>query len=266
MRNLVLLLVLLNLGVLAWVRWIEPAPETLAPPYDGPGITLLRELDPDAPIVIASQTSRTPATEASEFPLEDPPLDTPSPSLEAADLPAVSADGAAALDQTVEPVESAATSVRCVAVGPFAEAAQAEAAVATLNGGGIPASLRVEQQEIWEGYWVYVGGLPSIERANAALAELAENGIADAYVIPNSDSGILISLGVFSDVTRAGSQAERAGRFGLAATITERIRTEETRWIELEMNGEESEALELLQQPGRISRLEQRECRAAAGI
>jgi hypothetical protein len=262
-RNLVLLLVLLNLGVLAWFSWIRPAPETLAP-YDGPGITLLRELDPDSPIVVASQTTRVPSTGSSEFPLEDPPLDTPPPSLEATDLLAVSADGAAARDQPVEPAESAATSVRCVAVGPFAEAAQAEAAVATLNGGGIPATLRVEQQEIWEGYWVYVAGLPSIARANAALAELADNGIADAYVIPNSDSGILISLGVFSDISRAGTQAERAGRFGLAATITERIRTEETRWIELEMNGEESQALELLQEPGRISRLEQRECRAAA--
>lgn len=265
MRNLVLLLVLLNLGVLAWFSWIEPAPEP-TPAYDGPGITLLRELDADSPIVVASQSTRVPSPEPSEFPLEDPPPDTPSPSLGTADPLAAPAEGAAVVDQPDEPAESTASSARCVAVGPFAEAAQAEAAVATLNGGGIPASLRVEQQEIWEGYWVYVAGLPSIERANAALAELAENGIADAYVIPNSDSGILISLGVFSDVTRAGSQAERAGRFGLAATITERIRTEETRWIELEMNGEESQALELLQEPGRISRLEQRECRAATGI
>ena len=251
MRNLFLMLVLINLGVLAWFSWIEPAPETF-PPYDGPGITLLREVDPDAPIIVASQTTRMPSTASAGFPVEDPPLDTPSASLEAADLLAAPAS---------EPVEPAASSATCVAVGPFSEAAQAEAAVATLNSGGIAAALRVEQQEIWEGYWVYVAGMPSIERANAALAELAANGIADAYVIPDSDSGILISLGVFSELTRAGNQAERAGRFGLAATITERVRTEETRWIELAMNGEESQALELLQEPGRINRLEQRECR-----
>ena len=60
-------------------------------------------------------------------------------------------------------------------------------------------------------------------------------------------------------------QAERAGRFGLAATITERIRTEQVRWIELEFEGEESQALALLQEPGRISRLEQRDCAPTTG-
>ena len=254
MRNLFLLLVLLNLGVLAWFSWIDPAPEPAAN-YDGPGITLLRELDADAPIVVASRTKIVSDILSSDFPEEQatPGDALPSPG-DTTDLPAAAVD------------EPAASSTRCVAVGPFAEAAQAEAAVATLNSAGIVASLRVEQLEIWEGYWVYVAGLPTIERANAALAELAANGITDAYVIPNSDSGILISLGVFSDVTRAGTQAERAGRFGLAATITERIRTEETRWIELEMDGAESQALQLLQEPGRISRLEQRECGAATGI
>ena len=256
MRNLFLLLVLMNLGVLAWVRWIDPAPAPIAA-YDGPGITLLRELDPEAPIIAASRAQLGPDAPTSESALDDLSVDTLSPSPGGDDLLAVTEN---------EPVEPTASSVRCVAVGPFTEAAQAEAAVANLNSGGIAASLRVEQQEVWEGFWVYVAGLPTIARANAALAELAENGIADAYVIPNSDSGILISLGVFSDITRAGTQAQRAGRFGLAATITERIRTEETRWIELEMNGEESQALELLQEPGRISRLEQRECAAAAGI
>jgi len=260
-RNLFLLLVLLNLGVLAWYGWIAPAPGTL-PPYDGPGITLLRELEPDHPIIVASRAPPI-ADEAAEFPVEDLPLEASSPSVEGTELPGAAGLPGATASETGDPV---AASARCIAVGPFTDAAQAEAAVATLNGAGIAASLRVEPLEIWEGYWVYVAGMPSIERANTALAELAANGISDAYVIPNSDSGILISLGVFSDITRAGTQAERAGRFGLAATITERVRTEETRWIELEMNGEESGALELLQEPGLINRLEQRECGAAAGI
>ena len=262
MRNLVLLLVLLNLGVLAWFSWVRPAPENVAP-YDGPGITLLRELDADAPIVVAARSSQVPAAASSDFPVEDPPLDTPLESLEVTEQSAAP-EGEAV--EAVEPDAPVAASTVCVAVGPFTETVQAETAVATLNARGIPASLKVEQQEIWEGYWVYVAGMPSIAAANAALARLAANGIADAYVIPNSDSGILISLGVFSELARAGTQAERAGRFGLSPTITERVRTEETRWIELEMDGEESQVLELLQEPGRISRLEQRECGTAAGI
>ena len=262
MRNLVLLLVLLNLGVLAWFSWVEPEPERPTG-WSGAGITLLRELDADAPIVVASRSQLEFSAASSGGAIEDPALAALTAPSDAGDPLAAAATGPAGSSEPVAPVASASS---CVAIGPFAEAAPADAAVATLNEAGIAASLRVEQQEIWEGYWVYVAGLPSTERANATLAELAANGIADAYVIPSSDSGILISLGVFSDITRAGTQAQRAGRFGLAATITERIRTEETRWIELEMNGEESQALELLQEPGRISRLEQRECAAAAGI
>jgi cell division septation protein DedD len=259
-RNLFLLLVLLNLGVLAWVRWIEPAPERPAD-WTGTGITLLRELDADAPIVVASRSQVELPAESSGLAGDDPALAALAPPGGADPLASAAGESTA----TVEAGAAAAPARSCVAVGPFAEAAQADAAVATLNASGIIASSRVETQEVWEGYWVYVGGLPSTERANAVLAELAQNGIADAYVIPDSDSGILISLGVFSDVSRAGAQAERAGRFGLAATITERIRTEQVRWIELEFEGEESQALALLQEPGRISRLEQRDCAATTG-
>jgi cell division septation protein DedD len=249
-RNLVLLLVLINLGVLAWFNWVVPEPEQ-ATSYSGPGITLLRELDPDAPILAASRPQDSQRAAAPGLAAEDPGFAALTSS----------ADGAApAADPGTEPVPPPAD---CVAIGPFADAAQADAALATVNDAGFQAALRVEQEEIWEGYWVYVGGLPSTERANAVLAELAANGIADAYVIPNSDSGILISLGVFSDITRAGTQAQRAGRFGLAATITERTRTVETRWLELRLSGEDAQALDLLQEPGRISRLEQRACRTA---
>ena len=219
MRNFFLLLVLVNLGVLAWFSWVVPAPEAaLSPSYSATGITLLRELEEDAAILVASRNEPEP------------------------------------------PPEPAVPPANCVAIGPFAEAELADAALATVVAAGYPASLRIDQEEIWEGYWVYVGGLPNAERANAALAQLTANGIADAYVIPDSDSGVLISLGVFSDLARAGNQAEIAGRFGLAATISERVRTTETRWLELALSGEESQALDLLQEPGQISRLERREC------
>ena len=117
MRNLFLLLVLMNLGVLAWVRWIDPAPAPIAA-YDGPGITLLRELDPEAPIIAASRAQLGPDAPTSESALDDPSVDTLSPSPGGDDLLAVTVN---------EPVEPTASSVRCVAVGPFTEAAQAEA-------------------------------------------------------------------------------------------------------------------------------------------
>jgi hypothetical protein len=236
LRNLFLLLVLINLGVLAWVAWIVPEPEP-ATRYEGPGITLLRELEEDAPILVASRP-------------RDPPSAAP--------------DGDPA--QFARLNEAPPQAAHCVALGPFTDAAEADSALVALTQAGFAPTLSVTEEEIWDGYWVFIGGLPSVAVAEETLAQLAANGIGDAYVIPNSDSGILISLGVFSDIARAGTQAERAGRLGPAATITERTRTAETRWLELELSGEESQALDLLQEPGRIRRLEQRECRNGDGV
>jgi cell division septation protein DedD len=249
-RNLFLVLLLVNLGVFAWYSWIVPAP-SVATPYNGPGITLLRELEPDTPILAASRPPDAVPPISSALPIEEDPAFTAQAP---ADSPAAE-----------EAVPAAATT-KCVAIGPFTEAAQAELAQATLGEAGFAASLAVSQEQVWDGYWVFIGGLPGMDRAQAVLADLATSGIADAYVIPNSDSGILISLGVFSDIARAGTQAERAGRLGFAATITERTRSAETHWLELLLSGEESQALELLQEPGRISRLGQRECESRDSV
>jgi hypothetical protein len=229
-RNLLLLLLLVNLGVLAWFSWIEPEPVTGAR-YDGPSITLLRELDANATIITASQ----PATAAVER-----PLPAGSPFVE-------------------PPVE------RCLAIGPFTDPVDADSAFASLIAAGFAPNQSVVEEEVWDGYWVYISGIPSRDVAQEMLTVLGENGVEDAYFIPNTDSGVLISLGVFSNITRAGAQAERVGRLGYEATIADRTSIAETRWLEVTLTGEDSFVLELLQSPGRISRLEQRSCSAASG-
>ena len=219
MRNLLLLLLLVNLGVLAWFSWIEP--ESVAGArYDGPGITLLRELDANAAIITASQSAP------------------------------------AAAEPQVQ---------RCLAIGPFTDFVDADSALASLIAAGFAPNQSVVEEEVWDGYWVYISGIPSRDVAQEILTVLSENGVEDAYFIPNTDSGVLISLGVFSNVSRAGSQAERVGRLGYEATIADRTRIAETRWLEVTLSGEDSLVLELLQSPGRISRLEQRSCSASSG-
>ena len=256
MRNLFLLLALINLGVLAWFSWIVPEPP---PPenYDGPGITLLREQDAAGRVparLDAAPDSRTGA----------PPESRPAPTPPVATPPLAALVGEAG-DLASAATDAAPSAPRCVAIGPFTEASQADTARATLVEAGFEPTLSVSEDEVWDGYWVYVGRLADRPAANAALGVLAENGLSDAYIIPNSDSGILISLGVYSDLSRAGTLADRVGDLGFDTTITERTRTAETRWLELRLSGEESEALELLQEPGRIRRLEQRGCAGDAG-
>lgn len=264
MRNFVLLLVLINLGALAWFRWVVPPPPAPAP-WDGPGITLLRELEDDAAILLASRPPEFPptVTDAALAPADESspaPVESPSVPAGVGTLAAEAADAAA-------PAESSMLAqARCVAIGPFTEVDQADAARTTLIEAGFDPALSVSEDQVWDGYWVFIGRLESRDAANAALARLAESGLSDAYVIPNSDSGILISLGVYSDISRAGALVGRVGSLGFDATITERTRTAETRWLELELSGEESRALELLQAPGRIRRLEQRGCQNDDGV
>ena len=51
MRNVFLVLVLVNLVVLAYMQWVVERPEPRAP-FEGPGITLLREADRGDPATI----------------------------------------------------------------------------------------------------------------------------------------------------------------------------------------------------------------------
>lgn len=253
MRNLFLLLVLVNLGVLAWFSWFRVAP-TPGPRYDGPGITLLREADPDAEIF-----SLAPAEPADVVPAENLATGTTESVSTAEDTFAVSA----ALAPTAS-AESATVIEGCISIGPFTEAGPADAALTALGDAGYDARMTVTEEEIWAGYWVFIGQIDSLAEARAIDAELGENGIEEAYVIADSDSGNLVSLGVFSQTARAVSQAERVGRLGYRATIADSTRLEETRWLEIESGGGEPFDPGLLQTPGEISRLEIRACTARA--
>ncbi|MDX1562196.1 MAG: hypothetical protein R3305_04685 [Gammaproteobacteria bacterium] len=219
MRNLFLALVLANLGFIAWALWFAP-PQPVATRYDGPSITLMREIDADIPIVPAAVTA--PAQP--------------------------------------EPSDAVAS---CIAIGPFNDPAETSTAIATLVAAGFAPAETVATDEVWDGYWVYVERIESMAAANQMLATLSDNGIDDAYVIPQSDSGILISLGVFSEISRAGARGERVSELGFDVTIAERVRSAESTWLEVPLTAGQTVDLEILQPAGRISRLEQRSCQPA---
>jgi hypothetical protein len=74
-------------------------------------------------------------------------------------------------------------------------AAQAQA---SLRNAGFQPRQRMEQGEIWAGYWVGVQGLATREAAEGAPKTLSANGIADVYLMSGSDPPNVLSLGVFS--------------------------------------------------------------------
>lgn len=137
----------------------------------------------------------------------------------------------------VEPREpnAAGSASACVSIGPFADLAQAAQAQAALLSANFDPRQRVEQGELWVGYWVSVQDLPTRADAEAALKTLVHNGIVDVYLMPGTDPNHVLSLGVFSDQQRAQRRAEQVRALGFAPHIEDRTRSGSVYWLDVEL-------------------------------
>ena len=243
MRNLFLALVLLNLAFAAWSAWYSPLSRPGRPADDGlPSLTLVREVPGDlsSGVVVESPENAgdgnagPPAVAAPIAPAVATPLDAPA-------------------------------AARCTSVGPFRELSQAATAAATLRSAGMQPVQRVAEGEIWIGYWVYIDALPTEEEANAVLARVREAGITDSYVIPNSGSGNLVSLGVFSEISGVSRRRDQVRALGLEPAVVDRTRRATVYWIDVDVVPPKQlpDAARLQGEGGRILRLEVKPCGGA---
>jgi hypothetical protein len=237
MRTLSLLLILCNALFLVWSQLIDvninPLDRTptarAAPP---PRIVLAREVRQDT----APTAAPAPAHTSTPSPLA-PPTTT-----------------AAAATPTA--------SHGCTSVGPFANLSEASQAQAALSAAGFSPRQRLEQGELWVGYWVSVQNLPNRDAAEEALQRLTEAGIADVYVMPGSDPANVLSLGVFTDFQRAQRRVEEARGLGLQPQIDDRKRAGSVYWIDADL-AEAGQAIDtsiFQTDPRKIMRLELRAC------
>ena len=183
MRFVVFVLIGLNVLYLAWARWIDtPAP---APPPP-----TANAADPLPQMVLVSESLPRPA----------------APSAATAASPASAASSAA----LTQPVTSTlgTTAARCVSIGPFNDLAQAARGAALLRDRGFDPKQRAEQGELWEGYWVSVGGLASTADETKLMKALDRAGIRDARVMPDEPGGRRVSVGLFSERERADKRAQ----------------------------------------------------------
>jgi len=122
----------------------------------------------------------------------------------------------------------------CVSVGPFVDLASSAQAAALLKAKGFDPRQRAEQGQVSFGYWVYLGGLANQAEADSALVTLERNGIKDAVVMPESpDAGRRLSLGLYSDRSRAERRAQAVRQAGLGAEIAERKLPGTLYWVDL---------------------------------
>jgi hypothetical protein len=246
MRILCLFLILANVLYFTWSQMIDVHVPSLerkgAPPAE-----------PPARIVLAREMIEANPEERSVGPIRDvqPPAVEP--------LGGRTAAGNATQTTQLD-------TLACMSVGPFADLPQAAQAQASLRGAGFQPRQRMEQGEIWAGYWVSVQGLATRDAADAALKTLSANGIDDVYVMPGSDPPNVLSLGVFSDYQRAQRRVDEVVALGLTPRIDDRKRAGSVYWIDVDLHepGQVIDSSIFQSDPGKITRLEMRACPAAA--
>lgn len=236
MRAVCLILVLANALFFSWAQLLDvrgstldraPVANTTRPPR----------------IVLAREVATTPEIK----PEKKPPPRTEAPS---------------------KPVATArADTLVCSTVGPFADLADASQAAAALRTADFEPRQRLEQGELWVGYWVSVQNLKSREDAEDAIQILNEGGITDVYLMPGGDPPNVISLGVFSDFQRAQRRSDEVRALGLEPRIDDRKRAGTVYWIDVDLpeSGKVIDTTLFQSDPGKIMRLEVRSCPTAAG-
>jgi cell division septation protein DedD len=240
MRNLFLALVLANCAFAAWHTWFAPARRAVHRDDAAlPSITLVSELPADL-------RSTGVVSESEAAPVDTPPV------------------GAAPSTEPVAEAAPVSTGGGCTSVGPFRDLSQAAAAAANLRAAGYQPLQRVAEGEIWIGYWVYIQAIPTETEANEILAKVRAEGITDSYVIPNSDSGNLVSLGVFSEISGVSRRRDQVRTLGYEPQVVDRTRRATVYWIDVVLTGDQKLDFDALQTPGRIIRLEQRACENGA--
>ncbi|WP_129644238.1 SPOR domain-containing protein [Peristeroidobacter agariperforans] len=248
MRAFCLLLLLVNALYFIWSQVIDVQVSSL-------DRVPIRVAAPPPRIVLAKEAQNAPAEQQQPEEEEE----------RVADLRDITPPQVAPLEAptTVQrPQTAPEDSLTCSSVGPFADLGQASQAQATLRSLGFSPRQRVEQGELWTGYWVSVRDLATREAAEDALQILNTNGITDVYLMPGSDPPNVLSLGVFSDYQRAQRRSEEVKAIGLNPQISDRKRAGSVFWIDVDLKepGQTIDTSVFQVGQSRILRLELRGC------
>lgn len=226
MRNFILPLVLANLLLLAWERWI--APEGVADPTSFPARSGEAH---DPQLVLFSPAAVTPA----------PP---PAPA-QPGPMPVVDIQ-------------------RCERIGPFDSPEPASSIAQQLGRRGLTVDLAHETGDIWVGQWIQITDLGSGAKARQTVERLVKAGLNDAYIV-RTEPTIDISLGVFRGEAGADRVIRVARSAGLDPVSTDRYRTGTQHWVNVELKGAQPLDLTDLQlQWSQILRTETVACRPTA--
>ena len=195
MKNLLLLLVLVNLLFFLWVMYDEPTPQ--------PGVVVIDEEDFGPPLEITDATAMDVASVGAILGSGDGP-----------DLEAV-------------------VGRSCVSIGPFRDAEEANSVALLYSEDDLLTNVREVVAEVFVGHWVQIRNVEDDAEANSILQTLAASGLDDAYLVRTEEEGLKISLGVFDDMDGAEKVELEARSMGFTADISPRIAERPVRFVDI---------------------------------
>ena len=250
MRWFFLLLLLLNVGYVTWElnREHPQHASKVVLPKGVERIVLLRELEPETAVkediaqVSTPVSVQVPAAKLSDADAKSQQQSqTKKTETQPAQLAVIdegtaseAANTLAAIqdDKPIEkPIAKPAVDL-CYTLGPFSEMKTLRLVTREIKDYVVEASFRskVEQQQTM--FRVFVRPVGSKQEAKAMIKELVSNNIRDYFIITDGPNKNGISLGFFSDKSRAYRHADRVRKLGFDATAEPVFRSYTIYWLD----------------------------------
>ena len=211
LRLLFVLLIALNIAVGAWLLLGQDDVHGRSATDAGvPELQLLSE----RPAPPASTASAAPSAPAS-----------------AAAAPAASTAPSMPTPAPVTPPRQ--TSYTCMALGPFATQADMRNARSALSNQAARMRSRQEQTTQTTGWWVYLPGGGSRDRALELGRRLSAANVGEYFIVSSGDQSNTISLGLFKDPANARRRRDQVASAGFPAQMSERSESVPEYWLDV---------------------------------
>lgn len=216
LRLLFVLLIALNIAVGAWLLLGQDDVHGRAATDAGvPELHLLSERPP------APSSAPTPASPATALAAA-----TPS-------NPASSAAPAAPAPAPTAPPPPRPNTYTCMALGPFATQTDMRNARAALSSQAARMRQRQEQTTQTTGWWVYLPGGGSRDKALELGRRLAAANVGEYFIVSSGDQSNTVSLGLFKDPANARRRREQVAAAGFPAQMSERSESVAEYWLDV---------------------------------
>ncbi|MGE8286513.1 MAG: SPOR domain-containing protein [Stenotrophomonas sp.] len=208
-RFLIVILVILNVGVALW--WMVPRADTAAAPAKPElGVATLELMpSPAASAAPAATGDAVPAVTPAAA-VAAPAVARPEDAEPAASTPAPAKPTEAKPAEAVPPVAATPKPVEhCASLGPFTDAAKAQAAQAALGADAQRPRVREVPGKSGSGsYRVFIPPAASREEAQATAKRIVEAGFSDYFVVSQGEEANAVALGQYRN--REGAERRLA--------------------------------------------------------